>query len=441
MTTIIFDIINNSMYIIMTYLFSSVFLKKKQQSVYITIMMLVIWIVADNVIVNTLADYSQARVLSTVILHCLFALLLFKSSIVQVISVQIIFVGLSIVLELVVMFGFALIKGTSDLNMIQESYVYFIGGVLSQTLILIIIIIISHVMKKDNFGVLKTKEWLLIMLLPLLTIGIVLSVFYSFNHDITELQVGVLCWVVFGILIMNLSQYYLVRDLARKESSIIESQIITERARTTNLLYDQLAKDRETQKAKDHDTIKLLTTAVSMAKSEGNKELYNYLSESLEVVENSIDVFDCGNPVINALINTKYYEARHNDVPVNYLLEDLSSCVIADPDMVSIIANILDNAIEASLKCDKEQRMIRFKVLHSEGCLRISCENNYVGNLYINEKGIKSDKDADGHGYGLLNIKSTVQKYSGECSIDTDNNLFRIVVIIPISDEMIQFAT
>ena len=60
-------------------------------------------------------------------------------------------------------------------------------------------------------------------------------------------------------------------------------------------------------------------------------------------------------------------------------------------------------------------------------------ENYYSGKLLSGDNGIKSDKRSDGHAYGLLNIKAITQKYNGDCSIDTDNNLFRISVIIPMA--------
>ena len=271
------------------------------------------------------------------------------------------------------------------------------------------------------------------MVLPLMTIGIVIGIFNAFNNDINELQINVLNLMVLGILLINVCQYYLVRDLARKESLLRESQVISERARSTNQLYDQLAKDREIHKAKEHDTIKLLSTAASMAQDAGNDRLYQFLSEHLDVTESSMDVFDCGNAVINALINTKYNEARRNDIPLNYALSDLSQINLPDVDVVSIIANILDNAIEASIKSDVHKRHIRFKASVNDGLFNVACENYYSGKILSDEKGIKSDKKSEGHGYGLLNIKAIAQKYNGDCSIDTDNNLFRISVIIPMA--------
>jgi len=433
MSSIIYDIINNCVYVLMAYLFSGVFLKKSLSNNTNRALLFLFWLVLDNVIVNVLAGYPGIKIAATLFLNCVFALVLFESSIIRLITTQIAFMGLGAVSELLVLLSLEITVGTNNLKTIQNTALYFIGGIFSQIIIFTVIIILSRITKNDNFGFLRTGEWLQIMVLPLMTIGIVIGIFYAFNNDINEIQINVINIIVLSILLINVCQYYLVRDLARKESSLRENQVITERARSTNHLYDQLAKDREIHRAKDHDTIKLLSTAVSMAQDAGDDKLYQFLSEHLDVTENSLDVFDCGNAVINALINTKYNEARRNEIPLNYSMSDLSHIDLPDVEVVSIIANILDNAIEASMKCDVHKRFIRLKASINDGQFNVACENYYSGKLLSDENGIKSDKKSEDHGYGLLNIKTIAQKYNGDCSIDTDNNLFRISVIIPMA--------
>jgi len=417
----------------MAYLFSGVFLKKSLFNNMNRVLLFLLWLVLDNILVNLLAGNPGIKIAVALVLNCFFAFFLFESSIIRLITTQIAFMGLGAVSELVVLLSLEITVGTNNLKTIQNTALYFIGGLFSQIIIFTVIIILSRITKNDDFGFLRIGEWLQIMVLPLMTIGMVIGIFNAFNNDISELQINVLNLIVLGILLINVCQYYLVRDLARKESLLRESQVITERARSTNQLYDQLAKDREIHKAKDHDTIKLLSTAASMAQDAGNDRLYKFLSEYLDITESSMDVFDCGNAVINALINTKYNEARRNDIPLNYALSDLSKINLPDVDAVSIIANILDNAIEASIKCDVLRRYIRFKASVNAGRFNVACENYYSGKLLYDEKGIKTDKKSEGHGYGLINIKAIAQKYNGDCSIDTDNNLFRISVIVPIT--------
>ncbi len=434
MSTIFFDTVNNCIYVLMAYLFAGAFLNNKTKDNSKIAIFIILWMLCNNIAINLLAGKMEIKVIATLVTNCLFLMLFYKASIIHFVAVVLSFFGLGVGSELIVTLILEWIIGTNDMGTIQRTFYYFIGGSISQLIIFIVIIILRRITRKDNYGVLKTGEWVIITVLPFLTICIGLGIFYAFNREINEVQMTVLSAVVLGILVINLSQYFLVRNLAHKEASIRVTRIITERAKNTNKLYDQLAEERELQRARNHDTIKLLTTAVNMAHESGCKELYDFLSENLEITENSSDVFDCGNPVINALINTKYNEARHKDIPVNYSLDDLSKVNLSNADLISVISNMLDNAIEASEKCEKSARYIRFTTLTDDKTLFIGCENTYEGSVVMSDKGIQSNKREDGHGYGLLNIKETAHKNHGQCLIDYDKSTFKVAVTIPFRE-------
>lgn len=51
--------------------------------------------------------------------------------------------------------------------------------------------------------------------------------------------------------------------------------------------------------------------------------------------------------IINAILNTKYQEAISKNIVFVFKVNDLSKIVIKDEDLVVILANLLNNAIEA----------------------------------------------------------------------------------------------
>ena len=112
----------------------------------------------------------------------------------------------------------------------------------------------------------------------------------------------------------------------------------------------------------------------------------------------------------------------------------LLSCM-EDTDIYSMFTNILDNAIEAQLKVpDKEKRDIHLKVNEFHGFIKIEENNYYNGKVsLVNGNVITSKSDKVNHGYGIKSIKFIVDKYHGNTVIDTDNQLFKISIIIPHS--------
>ena len=62
------------------------------------------------------------------------------------------------------------------------------------------------------------------------------------------------------------------------------------------------------------------------------------------------NVINTNHVIINAILNTKYQEAISKNIVFVFKVNDLSKIVIKDEDLVVILANLLNNAIEA---CEK----------------------------------------------------------------------------------------
>ena len=137
---------------------------------------------------------------------------------------------------------------------------------------------------------------------------------------------------------------------------------------------------------------------------------------------------------MNAILNSKYQEAREKGIVFVVKINDLSNLRIEDEDIVLILSNLLNNAIEASEQCEKP--VIKMKFVKDEHQIIISVANTYSrepvieGNRYITTK----TEEADRHGIGLENIKETVEKYDGSCVIRHDDKNFKVAILIDNQD-------
>ena len=55
--------------------------------------------------------------------------------------------------------------------------------------------------------------------------------------------------------------------------------------------------------------------------------------------------------IVNAILNTKYQESEDKGIVFVVKINDLSHAKIQDEDMVIILSNLLNNAIEACQSC------------------------------------------------------------------------------------------
>ncbi len=107
-------------------------------------------------------------------------------------------------------------------------------------------------------------------------------------------------------------------------------------------------------------------------------------------------------------------------------------------DITTLMGNILQNAVEATINTDAPT--IRVELVEHKKEIFIVVSNSVVEKVNI-KKGffITSKKDKVNHGIGLKNIIATVEKYHGEYymeSIEENGEaLFKISIAIPKAED------
>ena len=96
---------------------------------------------------------------------------------------------------------------------------------------------------------------------------------------------------------------------------------------------------------------------------------------------------------------------------------------IIEDDMVIILGNILDNAIEACQKV--ENGRIHITGNYDRSVINIDITNSYNGEINKSDDVFVTSKDnKEEHGLGLLSVKSTIEKYNGVVEFNYDDRNF-----------------
>ena len=93
------------------------------------------------------------------------------------------------------------------------------------------------------------------------------------------------------------------------------------------------------------------------------------------------------------------------------------------------------NAIRAVLELEDEmKRVISVKIVIQNSILMIQIQNYYSGKLRF-EKGLPltTKKDQRDHGYGMKSIQYTAEKYNGTITVNAENAIFMLQILIPVA--------
>ena len=150
-------------------------------------------------------------------------------------------------------------------------------------------------------------------------------------------------------------------------------------------------------------------------------------SESIEKVYTPINT---DNPTLNAILNVEIEKARQNGISFSYTVTD-SLSFVSSTDVVSIIGNLCDNAIEYLSGIDQSRRKMSLEITVRNDYRIIVCRNTILSSvLSVNPNMKTTKKDAALHGKGLSILRSIADKYNGTIGFREDDNSIEVTLVI-----------
>ena len=144
-----------------------------------------------------------------------------------------------------------------------------------------------------------------------------------------------------------------------------------------------------------------ISTLINNQEIEQAQELINSYNVS---IENTKRKRYCNDPLINSVL--EYYEQQcvNNDIKFKTKINNFEELLtIPSNEIVVVISNCLDNAINASLKL-KDNRSVTFIFLNNNGRLILQIKNKYDGNISFDTNNLPTN-DKEEHGFGTKSIE------------------------------------
>ena len=169
-----------------------------------------------------------------------------------------------------------------------------------------------------------------------------------------------------------------------------------------------------------------------------NEKKTDEAKEYIDTIWNIQDVFDLkihtGDSFLDIIVNYYSYLAAKENIEFAVLGKLSEKMPLEMFDITTLLGNILQNAFEAAIKADVPRIRVEL-VEHKEEIFIV------VSNSAAKRINTKTDffmtfkKDKENHGFGMKNIVATVEKYHGECYMESivENRevLFQISIAIP----------
>ena len=209
--------------------------------------------------------------------------------------------------------------------------------------------------------------------------------------------------------------------------NIVELSREKQKSLHTELLQAQVdaqAMEAELVRQNRHDMRFHYQALMTLAKTGENNKIIDYLkhqSESLEAM--TTDRF-CENETINNVLKVFYQKATAQNITMEIRAAAKPDISVPSPTLVTIVANVLENALHGALEAHAETPRITVSIKHKSGRLVISCENTCPLSLNFDEMPEYLQ------GIGVHSVMSSAEKHNGSCRFSATDGVFSCMVIM-----------
>lgn len=304
--------------------------------------------------------------------------------------------------------------------------------VLGKTILFLCILLIRKQFGKKATEMLGDTEWLRFLFFPIFTIAIIAAMLSVFGCVETSKQANILFIIAFGMAVMNIVVFYLINDIVEREIQIHENSIFQMQVKNQTEMYRSISENFDNQKRKTHEYKNQIICIESLLHKKQYSDLEKYVKGIYGSLNKELDAINTNNVIVNAVLNTKYQEAVEKGIVFVFRVNDLSNIGIRDEDIVIILSNLLNNAIEACEAC-AEKKIVKLKFVKEDNAVIIAVKNTFDHQIRYENGEIKSIKlsGTEEHGVGIKNVIRIIKKYEGSYIIQHQNKEFYFSIRFP----------
>ena len=223
---------------------------------------------------------------------------------------------------------------------------------------------------------------------------------------------------------------YIVIEMKKENEERIKEKQAYNRLETKNDYYEKVEESQNQIRRLYHDMNNHLYNIQMMNKS--SEDASDYIVSLQNELKEARKTRVSGNSLFDIIVDEKMNICQSKGIDFKIDVDSKNTGFIKNMDMSSILANILDNAIEACDKMTSNKKYIKLTSMWAEDMFVIICENSKenevkkIGDRFITDKLNKSE-----HGIGIKSVEKSVKNYDGNMMIFCDDSLFKVKIMIP----------
>ena len=395
----IYGLLYNSFLIFVTVQFCGVFCSKRKLKAWSKAIVVFAWLVLLSILSYTV-DKVAIRLPIFAIIGMIGILFLYETSIKKALLFELFATFISLVSDFTVYLLLHVLEHQINVNNVFSNTLSYYFGVISMVIQIILLLIIERIFRKVDAKQITVNLWSRYLLVAIALVVMNMYVFNFLKNDISK-----------HIENERLSMVYSNADEIQK-------------------MYQRLSNERDRLGKENHEFKNMVSVWSRLLKNREYYKLDELMDSASKAEHGQTKVFITGNETVDIILNDKFFEAAEKGINFVSDIKDLSDVHIKDEEIIVLLSNILNNAIESCESADKAVIFVKIAEIH--GNFILSVKNSISGNINSDLGTTKADKLH--HGYGIPNMKSIVAKHNGSFRTEQKDKMFATYIVIPSED-------
>lgn len=252
---------------------------------------------------------------------------------------------------------------------------------------------------------------------------------YLFDYNRQMIQYWnfyLICAFIFG----GISLFYLIQVKVKEKEKILNTRNDMMEAN-----YQGLEKAYAENQMLNHDYKNHMLSVRQLIKEYRREDALEYIDAYISLTAKANRRINSGSKILDIIVNSKFGEAKAKNIDFTCDVGYVGDTGITDIDMCALMANLLDNAIEACERIEGERAWISLKIVRRNDMLLIKLGNSIAAADALKRDFFQSKKDKQKiHGWGMKSVEKVLKKYDGSKEHYIGDKEFEIFINIPIEE-------
>lgn len=270
--------------------------------------------------------------------------------------------------------------------------------------------------------------------MPVSGFAIYTGIFYFRADNLVNATVVILIGSI-GIMLTSIFAFFMFGKMIESVRKIQQLETKNLKIELQQKYYEQLEEKNRQHAEVIHNMHHYLEAIGGLAKTQQNDSIIEVL-ESIHVkISDYKDINYCKSSMLNSILVEKRAKAEDQGIAYEIKVDPLLMIdFVSDYDMIAMVGNLLDNAIEAAANC-KEHAFIAVRIYMTEQNRFVMMEvSNSVAvvPIKVGDRFNTTKRDRENHGIGLESIQLTAEKYGGFLATRVKEKVFYATVMLSL---------